>query len=247
MLMGGSVLLCDFGVAKTLSDSKDKRATSMGGSLAYIAPECLDGKPSNFSDQFSLAISYLELRTGELPFESHSTQQVIQDRLKGNIDLSKLPPAEAKVVQRAISVKPDSRYRNTMEFVEALIATNAAKSSTFPAKTVLLATIAIAGVAAIPFILPPKEDPVQPFVPKIEPEPAELPKEGRTEYEQALDLINQPNIDADQFVQAVDSYRSALEKGFAASLPKPRISNITVRTNKKIALNLALLPLPIQT
>ena len=68
-------LVCDFGLAKDLN--QDFRKTSQGmGSYAYIAPELIAGtkndpepKPSKTTDQYSLAISYFELRTGSLPFK----------------------------------------------------------------------------------------------------------------------------------------------------------------------------------
>ena len=42
----------------------------MGGSCtpAYAAPELHVSKPSVTSDQYCLAMSYVELRTGNLPF-----------------------------------------------------------------------------------------------------------------------------------------------------------------------------------
>ena len=40
----------------------------MAGSPAYMAPECIvRQQPSRASDQYSLAITYYELRSGELP------------------------------------------------------------------------------------------------------------------------------------------------------------------------------------
>ena len=102
VLLGGSVLLCDFGVARTLGDGADTRGTSLGGSLAYMAPECLAGQASNHSDQFSLAISYVELRTGHLPFADESMSQVIEDRRKGVLNLEGLTPQEGHVIRQAI-------------------------------------------------------------------------------------------------------------------------------------------------
>jgi serine/threonine protein kinase len=229
MLMGGSVLLCDFGVAKTLSENSDMRATSMGGSLAYISPESLNGRPSNYSDQFSLAVSYLELRTGELPFESHSMQQVINERTKGVIDLSKLPPPEAKVVQRALSVKPDLRFANAIEFVEALrLATIPAKRKSPLAALGLLALVA-GGLVAIPFVLNREEEipVVEPFIP---PDPNNnvvvLPKEGQEERREALELIQSAKLGSSEYSKASQLYAIALRKGFNPEFKQPTRSNL---------------------
>ena len=51
----------------------------------------------SWSDQYSLAITYYQLRTGSMPFEKHvSFQELIQIHLQGRLDLSKLPEAERR-------------------------------------------------------------------------------------------------------------------------------------------------------
>ena len=55
MLVGDAVQLCDFGLARSLTDV---RSTSVAGSIAYGAPELFwENKPSAATDQYSLAIS----------------------------------------------------------------------------------------------------------------------------------------------------------------------------------------------
>ena len=79
LLLGDSVAICDFGVARFLSDAKTAATgTSIAGSPAYMAPECFRSKPSSTSDQYSLAITYIELRTGRLPFHSTSWIDVLE-------------------------------------------------------------------------------------------------------------------------------------------------------------------------
>lgn len=232
MLMGGSVLLCDFGVAKTLSEGSDMRGTSMGGSLAYISPESLNGKPSNHSDQFSLAVSYLELRTGELPFETHTMQQVINDRSRGAIDLSKLPPAEAKVVQRALSVRPDLRFTNAVAFVEELRQATIPPKRKSPVAALALIGVLASGFVAIPFIL--KRDQTDPVVdPYVPPDPntnkiVDLPVEGQEERRHALELIKDVKLNSSEFSVAIKDYILSLKKNLAPELPKPKkISDLT--------------------
>ena len=119
MIVGDSATVCDFGLARVLEDFN---TTTMGGSPAYISPECLmNQKPSHFTDQYSLAISYIELRTGRLPFgEIDSLMQIVQAHTTGKLDLSGLSPAEQTVISKATAVVPEQRYASMMELVRSL-------------------------------------------------------------------------------------------------------------------------------
>jgi serine/threonine protein kinase/WD40 repeat protein len=121
MLTSDCVMICDFGLARFLTDAKTAATgTSMAGSPAYMAPECVKGKPSATSDQYSLAVTYTELRTGRLPFYSESWMDVIEAHCSGNLDLSGLTPNEREVIHKAVSVKPEDRYPSTVAMVRAL-------------------------------------------------------------------------------------------------------------------------------
>lgn len=68
ILVGGTAQLCDFGLARVLGNSQSI-STGVAGSVAYLPPEMIRDKRAHAkSDQYSLAITYVELRTGELPF-----------------------------------------------------------------------------------------------------------------------------------------------------------------------------------
>jgi tetratricopeptide (TPR) repeat protein len=116
--VSNSAQLCDLGVARLL---QDVRATAAMGSAAYIAPECIQaGKPSPTTDQYSLAVSYVELRTGCLPFDAKTVAAAYLAHLHGRLDLSRLPPAEQEVVRRATSVQPANRFPTSSAFIQAL-------------------------------------------------------------------------------------------------------------------------------
>jgi WD40 repeat protein/serine/threonine protein kinase len=119
MLIGGAAVVCDFGLARVLSDAA-ATATGMVGSPAYMAPECILRKPGHASDQYSLAVGYVELRTGQLPFEDLSYLAVVEANRQGKLDLSRLPPDEQQVIRRATSIKPDDRYPSALAMVQAL-------------------------------------------------------------------------------------------------------------------------------
>lgn len=121
LLAGDSVLICDFGVAHALADSDSgMRATGMVGSPAYMAPECISQQPSSASDQYSLAVTYYELRTGQLPFSKTTFADVMDAHRSGKLDLKKLSPAERNVIRKATAIDPKKRYRSSVDMVRAL-------------------------------------------------------------------------------------------------------------------------------
>ena len=118
LIVGDAVQLCDFGLARALSDIT---VTQFAGSPAYSAPECLDGnRVSGTTDQYSLAITYIELRSGVLPFDDDSLMGVINAHVQGKLNLSRLPPAERAVIEKATSLQPDHRYPLARAMVRAL-------------------------------------------------------------------------------------------------------------------------------
>lgn len=86
------------------------------GTPPYAPPELYEGRPNARSDQYSLAVTYCELRTGYYPFP------VTTDGVFPNIapELSMLPDAERPVVAKALSKQWLNRYSSCAEFVGAL-------------------------------------------------------------------------------------------------------------------------------
>jgi serine/threonine protein kinase len=120
LLVGDVVQVCDFGLARAQGEV---RATSNTmASLAYAAPEMVSPPydPSPTTDQYSLAISYIELRTGRLPYAELTPIAILRAKLDGQMDLSALAPAEARVIGRALAVDPANRWQSCAEFVRAL-------------------------------------------------------------------------------------------------------------------------------
>ncbi len=119
LIVGDSVQVCDFGLARAVEAAR-KTTTGMG-TVAYAAPELLRGKPHRTSDQYCLAISYFELRTGKLPFEEDLTPAaVVQRHETGELDFSGLTPGELEVVRRATFWDPDQRWPSCREMARAL-------------------------------------------------------------------------------------------------------------------------------
>jgi tetratricopeptide (TPR) repeat protein len=119
LIVGGQTQICDLGLARILDDTRQTRAAF---SVAYGAPECLAGSsPSPGTDQYSLAVSYVELRTGQLPFEDTSSHaRVIQAHLDSRLDLSRLSARERAVIRRATQLDPADRFESVTAMVTAL-------------------------------------------------------------------------------------------------------------------------------
>ncbi len=110
----------DFGLAKPIIDNNEAARHSLGlTNYDYAPPEFDEGLTTNTSDQYSLATTYVELRTGRLPFTG-SLLQKLQAQLSGNPDLSLLEPNERPVVARALNRDPQARFPSCREFMKQL-------------------------------------------------------------------------------------------------------------------------------
>jgi serine/threonine protein kinase len=116
-LVGGSPRLTDFGLVEFLLKDVGSHTGKMNPH--YVAPEVFQGDVTALSDQYSLAATYCQLRSGQLPF-SGDPHEVIYGHLHQEPDLSGLPPAERPLVARALSKQPESRWPSCREFVRHL-------------------------------------------------------------------------------------------------------------------------------
>jgi mono/diheme cytochrome c family protein len=117
-LAGGSARLADFGLAKILESTTASHTGAM--SPLYVAPEVLEGRVTQWTDQYSLALTYCQLRTGKLPFASASANQAIYAHAHLPPDLSDLPQEERPIVDRALAKPPEERWPSCREFVRGL-------------------------------------------------------------------------------------------------------------------------------
>jgi serine/threonine protein kinase len=113
------VKVADFGLVKTLERSSCSGL--MGGvTPIYAAPETFSNKISKHSDQYSLAIVYVELLTGKRPFGGKNIRQLALQHMTEPPDLSMLPESDRAVVARALSKDPDQRFPSCTAFIRAL-------------------------------------------------------------------------------------------------------------------------------
>ena len=118
LLVGGRVKVADFGLVKKLQDVS---VSLMGGlTPLYAPPELFDGRPSRWSDQYSLAIVYQEMLTAVLPFPGKSAAQLASQHMHAPPRLTVLPASQRPVLAKALSKDPTARFSSCREFVTAL-------------------------------------------------------------------------------------------------------------------------------
>jgi hypothetical protein len=118
------ILLSDFGVAILAQSSRQSEMQSIGGTVAYMAPEQIQSQPIAASDQYALGVVVYEWLTGERPFDGSfteiATKQVLTAPLPLRQRVPTLAPAIEEVVLRALGKEPVQRFPGVQAFAEAL-------------------------------------------------------------------------------------------------------------------------------
>lgn len=119
----GEVLLSDFGIALVAQSSRYQNTQDTAGTIAYMAPEQIQGHPRPASDQYSLGIVVYEWLAGERPFTGSMSEVVarhlglppppLRERLP-----SILPDLE-QVVLTALEKDPKARFASVQDFADA--------------------------------------------------------------------------------------------------------------------------------
>lgn len=91
----GQVKVLDFGLS--LAHDQIETGERVVGTLAYLSPEALLGKPFNeTSDLYAVGIILYEMLTGTHPFGSKTINEMVQNILTSKPDLSRLHNAESE-------------------------------------------------------------------------------------------------------------------------------------------------------
>jgi serine/threonine-protein kinase len=117
LLCGEKVKVSDFGLSSLIgSPIKQHRRA---GTLDYAAPEVFQGRLSDWTDQYALGVTYVQLRSGKLPF--HDTPSSFrQVYVRPTPDLSMLDPLERPVIARALAATPQDRWPTCAEMMAHL-------------------------------------------------------------------------------------------------------------------------------
>jgi serine/threonine-protein kinase len=117
LLFGETVKVSDYGLASATSSMVQGHRRA--GTLDYAAPEIFQGRLSDWTDQYSLAVTYCELRAGRLPFND-TPATFVKGFVRMAPDLSMLPEAERPIVQRALNPTPQDRWPSCKDFIARL-------------------------------------------------------------------------------------------------------------------------------
>ena len=143
----GRIKLADFGVAR-IQDSGDATRTqgSIVGTLKYMSPEQLEGRPIDArADLFAAGVVLYQLLTGKRPFDGDTDFAVIQNIVgltppAATFHNPGLPRAMDAVVAKALAKSRDQRFTSAEEFADALM---------LASKDAADATVAPAGLAPV--------------------------------------------------------------------------------------------------
>jgi tetratricopeptide (TPR) repeat protein len=151
----GDVKLADLGLAKSYMDSQDNAITQTGiacGTPLYFSPEQAKGSQELDirSDIYSLGITMYHLMEGHPPFMAESAYVIFQKHVH-----EPLPPFQEatppvpdnvfRLLKKMTAKKPENRYPNTQELLDAMIPLRdeLLSSDTRPARKSLLERLGI--------------------------------------------------------------------------------------------------------
>src|SRR4029079_8159202 len=118
-LIADRVKVADFGLVKHL-ERHSQTGVLAGITPVYAAPETFSNKISKHSDQYSLAVVYVDLLTGQRPFPGKNIRQLALQHMTEPPDLSMLPEVDRPVIARALAKNPDDRFPSCTAFIRAL-------------------------------------------------------------------------------------------------------------------------------
>ncbi len=139
MLVGrhGEVLLSDFGISVVAHSTHSQSTQEVVGSVPYMAPEQLQGKPRPASDQYALGIVAYEWLCGERPFHGSFTeisgQHVFAPPPSLRAKNPLLSPEIESVIMTALAKDAHRRFATIQAFANAL--EQAYRSSPFAIQT----------------------------------------------------------------------------------------------------------------
>jgi Tol biopolymer transport system component/tRNA A-37 threonylcarbamoyl transferase component Bud32 len=127
----GQVKVLDFGLAVSVKDSEVEGATQTSesdwsgapGTLAYLAPEVLDGTAQDTrSDIWGLGAVLYEMASGKHPFRGRTTYDLTMKIMREPPRAlpTHVPPGLRAIILRCLAKEPEKRYQRASEVKAAL-------------------------------------------------------------------------------------------------------------------------------
>jgi cell division septation protein DedD len=140
----GTLVLTDFGIARSAMVGQLTQAGSVLGTASYISPEQAAGATASpLSDVYALGVVTYQCLSGRRPFEGDNPLEIAMRHVRDAPPPlpADIPPAVRQIVERAMAKDPAARYPSAAAMAQ--VARRAAASLT------------TAGVAAVPGPLGP--------------------------------------------------------------------------------------------
>lgn len=120
-VVSGHVKVADFGLVNSLQERSGSRSGPLSAiTPTYAAPELYKGEVSPHCDQYSLAIVYMELLTGQLPFQAKSARQMALLHCGQEPNLMPLLEVERPIIAQAMAKDPACRFACCRALIDAL-------------------------------------------------------------------------------------------------------------------------------
>lgn len=162
--LDGRAKVLDFGLAKrlrsedlsegTLSSLSLTDGAPVAGTLNYVAPEVLQGKPASIrSDIWALGVVLHEMASGELPFTGRTgyelTSSILREPPKPLPE--RIPQAIKGIIQRCLIKEPEQRYQQAAEVRAGLDVVYSSNTNNSTRKSKTARRVAASIVGAILF------------------------------------------------------------------------------------------------
>src|SRR6266487_1080320 len=117
------MLLSDFGIAVMAHSTRSQSTQEITGTVSYMAPEQIQGKPRPASDQYALGVVAYEWLCGCLPFHGTTAEITTQHLHVKPPPLHEhvpgIPTAIEAVVLKALEKDPHQRFASVQQFATA--------------------------------------------------------------------------------------------------------------------------------
>ncbi len=114
------LLLSDFGLALLASGTDTPQVQQRFGTLAYMAPEQIQGRPCPASDQYALAVLVSEWLSGRRPADGRAAGRLtLQAGVAPSAQQPGVPAGVEAVLRKALAPEPVARYVDVLSFATA--------------------------------------------------------------------------------------------------------------------------------
>jgi eukaryotic-like serine/threonine-protein kinase len=120
-VVAGHAKIGDYGLVRRAERARVKDDDNRGFTPRYTAPEVLLGRVDTRSDQYSLALVYVELLTGSFPYTGRNAKQLMLQHINSAPNLTMLSDEDRQVVWRALAKEPTERFSSCSAFVKELV------------------------------------------------------------------------------------------------------------------------------